>query len=306
MRPATSVSRRRIPGTLSPWRIFTNARVLRCYNMAMAADALNAEQIESLLRDGSGPGSVDLQVSVIDSVDSTNSEMMLRLQQVEDRGLHANVLFAESQHGGRGRRGAQWDMRPGDDLAFSIVWSMPAGRAIDGLSLAVGVALAHPLAVEGVRIKWPNDLVLGGAKLGGILIETRLRGDRGYDVIAGVGLNLSPTQKPERAALRDLIGAARTRNELAAELTLALGIALEQFQHYGFAHFVNDFDQLDALKGQPLDLGDASSLKTPVVGAGVSPSGALRVRTDTGELHELNAGVVSLRSTYADLAESAS
>src|SRR5436190_24276906 len=99
------------------------------------------------------------------------------------------LLIADEQTAGRGRRGRRWYSAPGAGLTFSL--SVKIGRTVAGLSLVAGVAAARALRALGVAqaaLKWPNDLEVDGAKLGGILVETRSQG-RATHAVIGIGLN---------------------------------------------------------------------------------------------------------------------
>jgi len=115
------------------------------------------------------------------------------------------VVVAEHQTAGRGRLGRRWEAPPGSALLAS--WVMPIH---DLAPLAAGVAAAHACA-DSVRLKWPNDLLLGGRKLGGILVERT-----GHKCLVGTGINL--TWAPPGAAV---LGAARDElvGRMAAEMT---------------------------------------------------------------------------------------
>ena len=135
-------------------------------------------------------------VEVLPSIDSTNTELMRRAR----AGLMEPVLLAaDEQTAGRGRLGKGWHSRAGQSLTFSL--ALPLAPADwSGLSLAVGVSLAHSLHPE-VRLKWPNDLWLHQRKLGGILVETAGTGgaaQRQRLVVVGVGINIA---RPEAAVV---------------------------------------------------------------------------------------------------------
>src|SRR6185503_7682519 len=118
-----------------------------------------------------------VEVRVVERCTSTND---LLLEET-----HTVLLAAEEQTAGRGRRGRRWHSARGAGLTFSLGRRIrrPA-RELSALSLVAGVAAASALRALGVRkaaLKWPNDLVVEGAKLGGILVEARTAGGRGRD-----------------------------------------------------------------------------------------------------------------------------
>ena len=239
-------------------------------------------------------------VEVLPTIDSTNSELMRRARAGQ---REPTLLVALEQSAGRGRRGKSWQSRPGASLTFSL--GLPYRPADwSGLSLAVGVSLAESLHPE-VRLKWPNDLWLQGRKLGGILVEVAVSGDRRHAVI-GVGLNVelpellpAPPGVDEAAvvalppvppaALQEL-EPGRDAGEWLAVVVPALARDLQQFEQGGFAAFAARFAARDALAGLELRLSDGLQ----GVGAGVGPHGALRLRTVNG-LVDVTSAEVSVR-----------
>jgi BirA family biotin operon repressor/biotin-[acetyl-CoA-carboxylase] ligase len=117
---------------------------------------------------------------------STNTSL---LALASDRRM---LLAAETQTAGRGRRGRRWRSAPGASLTFSLALTLARPlRELPALSPLIGAALARSLrrlGVRRVRVKWPNDLLVGGAKLAGILIETRPT-PGGTRAVIGVGIN---------------------------------------------------------------------------------------------------------------------
>src|SRR5882672_5073771 len=118
---------------------------------------------------------------------STNSVLLA------EKGLARPVLLlADEQTAGRGRRGRRWHSAPGAGLTFSLAVALRRPlRELAALPLVAGVAVAralHSLGVARAALKWPNDLVVDGAKLGGILVETRMQGGASLAVI-GIGIN---------------------------------------------------------------------------------------------------------------------
>lgn len=242
----------------------------------------------------------DFSVEVLPSIDSTNSELMRRAR----AGQHEHqLLVALDQSAGRGRRGKQWQSRPGASLTFSL--GLPyRPQDWSGLSLAIGVSLAESLH-PAVRLKWPNDLWWQGRKLGGILVEAAVAGDRRHAVI-GIGLNVElpeltlasaaadetaavalPPVPP--AALQELVP-DRDAGEWLAAVVPALVRDLQRFEQAGFAAFAARFAARDALAGLELRLSDGQQGQA----AGVGPDGALRLRTAAG-LVDITSAEVSVR-----------
>jgi BirA family biotin operon repressor/biotin-[acetyl-CoA-carboxylase] ligase len=121
---------------------------------------------------------------------STNDEAFARLERDGDA-AHGIAVFAEEQTAGRGRRGRSWLSRPGFGLMFSV--GLRADAAPPPAALVAGAAAAVRAAIQAiapidVRIKWPNDLLVSGRKICGILVEARTSGGRAH-VVIGIGIN---------------------------------------------------------------------------------------------------------------------
>jgi len=244
--------------------------------------------------------SVDVNESIeriehFTSIDSTNSYLLR--EALPDVGA-ARVAIADVQTDGRGSHGRAWLSERDRSLCMSVAWTFDA--APDGLSsltLVFGVAVARALASLGlsaVRLKWPNDLMVGDAKLGGMLAETRLRADRSVGVIFGIGVNLRlPTAVDEIApskwassptSMEAHVDALPSRDAVAAAV-LSQAVPLFRDHDAGSLPAVLDeWRRLDACAGRPLrvEQPDSTNAVLEGTGAGVDDSGALLVDTDNG------------------------
>lgn len=234
------------------------------------------------------------------SVGSTNSEL-LRCSAPE-RG--ARVLLAERQTGGRGRRGRAW----ASPLAAHVYLSMLRGFAgglsrLGGLSLVAGVAVAEALRAHGVAqvgLKWPNDIVVDGHKLGGLLVEGG--GEFAGPARAVIGLGINVRMPPAFAAeinqpwtdLATLLGEDVSRNKVVAWLLAALLPALDDFERDGLAPFLPRYAALDSLSGRSVRVDDNGVLHEGTA-LGLAEDGALRVRIEGSE-RVFHAGEVSVRA----------
>ncbi len=240
--------------------------------------------------------SIDLQLST----DSTNRQAMAAIQQGK---RHGALYLAERQTAGRGRRGRVWVSPFARNLYFSLTWTFTDGAAaLEGLSLAVGLAIARGLeasGLSGVRLKWPNDVLLDGHKLAGILLE--VTGDAAglCQVVIGVGVNVSmpagaaeSIDQPWTDAER-VLGQALDRNRLLALIINQLLPMLEQFSKRGFAPFRDDWLCRDAFADQPICL-QTQSLTIDGIERGVDDNGALLIETAQG-LRAFHGGELSLR-----------
>jgi BirA family biotin operon repressor/biotin-[acetyl-CoA-carboxylase] ligase len=222
------------------------------------------------------------------------------------------VLFAELQSAGRGRRGRTWHAPFASGLTFSIGWSFAETPPdIAALSLAMGVQAAqalHDIGATGVRLKWPNDLLLGHRKLGGLLAQLRSEtGGPGY-VVIGLGLNLDihPAGRAAIIAAVDtspgdvreaLGGAVPQRNRTAAIVSSAMLQGLAVFERQGFAPFAQRWAELDALRDAPVRLLQGTDVLEGIA-RGVDRDGALLVERE-GRMQRFVSGDVTLRSASA-------
>jgi BirA family transcriptional regulator, biotin operon repressor / biotin---[acetyl-CoA-carboxylase] ligase len=190
---------------------------------------------------------------------------------------HGTLVTAEVQTAGRGRQGRTWTAPPGTSLLLSLVL-----RQVDPLlSLRAGLAVAD-LAGSGARVKWPNDVLLDGRKVAGILAEGRPQ--EGWAVL-GIGVNAA-LEPDELVAGAGTLG--RARGELDAAL-MELLLALERRLREPAEACVTALSERDALLGQPVTWAGGSG-----IGAGIDASGALRIRLDDGGETLLDAGEVHL------------
>ncbi len=313
-------------------------------DMTESLDAARVAGMLASLLTPSSPQALPLTLPAIDvvaSTASTNADLRERAASLPGPLL----LAAERQTAGRGRAGRRWLSEPGDSLCFSLAWRFAGPlQRVAGLSLAVGVALAECLRaprIDGrpgapVSLKWPNDLLIDGAKLGGILIETvgstkrgagachddhRISGgssdgsdskdssassERSRDsvwAVIGVGLNVR-TNATRDAAIDQPVAAlsdaaspdAIDRNALLAQLAAALSVALASFDQDGLEPFVARWSALHAHRGQPVAIVEQGRTLHQGVALGIDEQGCLQLDTGCG-IVAVAAGDVSLRAT---------
>ncbi|CBA14796.1 probable biotin--[acetyl-coa-carboxylase] ligase protein [Xanthomonas albilineans GPE PC73] len=213
------------------------------------------------------------------------------------------VLLAERQTGGRGRRGRVWASPLAAHLYLSVARGFQGGLGrLGGLSLAAGVAVAEALHAAGfakVGLKWPNDLLADGCKLGGLLVEGG--GEFAGPARAVIGLGLNVRMPAASAAAIDqpwtdlttLAAATVSRNAIAAVVVSHLLPALALFDAQGLAPFLPRYAALDLLAGRAVRIDDGGVAREGVA-LGLAEDGALRVAFADGE-RPLHAGDVSVR-----------
>lgn len=235
-----------------------------------------------------------LWLECFDSIDSTNTYLL----DAEPPPAGAwYVAIADEQTAGRGRAGHRWQSAPGAGLWMSAACTFaeaPAG--LSALTLALGAVVAEALSalgVDGIALKWPNDLLVGDRKLGGMLVESA---HGGRTAVCGIGINLD-TPAPiddERAlepiGLRAVMDAAPARGELAARLLTRMVAAAPRFVADGFAPFRSAWSAFDWLKDRPVTVSGANAPLSGVA-RGIDDSGALRVVAG-GREHSVSAGSV--------------
>jgi BirA family biotin operon repressor/biotin-[acetyl-CoA-carboxylase] ligase len=259
--------------------------------------SVSATELASLL----GALAHEFSIEWVDSCDSTNARMVDAPPPADGR---VHVLVADRQTAGRGRRGRQWLSWQGASLTFSVLWRFePGAPAPAGLSLAAGLALARALeqlGVQGVQLKWPNDVLVHGDKLAGILVELLPTRGRPPAAVIGIGLNLrlpADATIPGQTGVTDLAHALEAAPpSLPAVLATILGELHRLFDTYavaGFPALRGAWEQRNAFAGLPVAIVGEGATQLGTC-AGVDDDGALLLRTDSG-LQRILAGDVSLR-----------
>lgn len=232
---------------------------------------------------------------------STNDVAMALASRSAGSGM---VVLAEQQTAGRGRRGRPWVSPFGCNLYLSVVWEFFQGAAaLEGLSLAAGVAVVRALKATGVteaRLKWPNDILVDDKKISGILLE--MTGDPcgRCQVVLGAGVN----HKISRTAAIEIdqpwcrlddLNPGISRNQLAAAVISELLGMLDCFQREGFSAFRDEWESLDRYRGAQVQIRTGAH---DIVGMadGVDSTGGLRLLTEQG-MQIIKGGEMSLRPT---------
>ncbi len=236
---------------LSEWGVDIYRIQGRGYQLAHPMQLLD----ETRLTDSSEP-----KLELIPVIDSTNEYLLERVNESEK----GRVCVAEYQASGRGRRGRQWVSPFGSNLYLSMYWRLDAGMAAAmGLSLVIGIAAVEALeemGIQGVKLKWPNDLYYQDKKLAGILVEMSGQAGGAANLVIGMGLNIGmPDKQP------DIDQPWTTLNQVCADLRLdRTQLALTLIEHWktilvdyemmGLAGFVDRWNRLDNFIGRPVKL----------------------------------------------------
>lgn len=227
----------------------------RGYRLATPIDLLDIDAV----REAIGDKVYRLDVDILPTIGSSNTELLMRAAAGAASGT---CVAAEIQTAGRGRRGRAWHSQFASSLTFSLLWRFEKGAAaLGGLSLVVGLALVRALRKAGINhamLKWPNDVVVNGEKLAGILIETQ--GDMlgPTAAVIGVGLNV---QLPDALKLSidqpatdvaSHLESQSSRNQLLAAMLCELVVVLDEFGERGFKFFKTDWIAFHALQEQAI------------------------------------------------------
>lgn len=271
------------------------------------APPLSGAVIERWLVDAALPERIE--VEAVARTGSTNEDLLLRARRHRpDRPL---LLAADEQTAGRGRQRRPWVARPRSALLFSLAVPLAVlPGALPAVTLACGVALSETLLARGVpvRLKWPNDLLLEGRKLGGVLCELAVDADGHATLVVGVGVNgrLDDADRvaigQPAAALADIVPWSLLAGEREAWLAaLAGGVlqAVRRFVSEGFIAWRARFNELLDARDERVDIVDDGRIVASGRVVEVDTIGRLLLATPNG-MRTINVGDVSLRPTSND------
>ncbi len=291
------------------WKTIQNLQALgleihavrgRGYRLAEPVELLAAAAIQDGLTVAARSWVSTLEVH--ERIDSTNTYLMNRAKEGLPGGT---VCLAEWQSAGRGRRGRSWVSPFAANLYLSLLWRFALEPALlSGVSLAVGVAAIRALnsvGIDGLGLKWPNDVLWQRRKLAGVLLEFGGESAGPCHIVAGVGLNVAMPRSTEQEIdqpwvdLRTIVGRQEqlSRNRLAARLISELVAALIQFEQQGLDAFREDWRRFDLAQGHPVTLHLPGAVIAGIA-RGVDASGALLLETAAG-MRRFLGGEISLR-----------
>jgi BirA family transcriptional regulator, biotin operon repressor / biotin---[acetyl-CoA-carboxylase] ligase len=267
----------------------------RGYRLVEVPDTLGEAAIAPLL----AAGELGRKIHSFPELASTNEEA----HRIAELGaLHGEVVIADHQTAGRGRRGRSWVAPAGKALTFSVVLrpSIPPARAPE-LTLVAAVALAEAardLGAASARIKWPNDIECRGRKLAGILTELRAEADRIRHVVLGIGLNVSTEMHDFPEELQDVATSLLAESGERTPRPLACARVLEHLEEWlslheteGFGPVRDRFLELSSTLGKRVKVeGQGAPLEGEAVD--LDEGGALLVRGPAGDLVRVVAGDV--------------
>ncbi|WP_263264645.1 bifunctional biotin--[acetyl-CoA-carboxylase] ligase/biotin operon repressor BirA [Pseudomonas sp. RIT-PI-S] len=264
----------------------------RGYRLATPVSLLNPEPINAAL------ALLGWDVSTYQILDSTNAQALRTVTQGVSRPL---LVLAERQDAGRGRRGRPWVSPYAANLYYSLVLPVHGGiKRLDGLSLVAGMATVQCLRAHGVHsamLKWPNDVLVQGQKIAGILLE--LVGDptEQCHVVLGIGINanMRDTDAIDQQWTSIYLQTQQLvdRSALAISLSDALAQYLGRLDAVGFGALREEWEALHAWQGKAVNLVSGSRV-IPGTVLGINDQGALRLHVD-GKEETFSGGELSLR-----------
>ncbi|MDO9140697.1 MAG: bifunctional biotin--[acetyl-CoA-carboxylase] ligase/biotin operon repressor BirA [Methylobacter sp.] len=283
---------------LGQWGIHHAAVSGKGYRLDKPLELLAVAAINAALNPQTG----DL-ISALDihhQIDSTNRYLVEAAQHNAPSG---SVCFAEYQTAGKGRRGRQWVSPYGSNIYLSILWRFQQGPAsISGLSLAIGVAVIRALRqhqINGIGLKWPNDIYHQGKKLGGILVEVSGESDGPCSAVIGLGLNLfMPETDAENITqawtdLSKITGHKQlSRNALAGILLNHLLSVIAEYERGGIQAYLDEWRGYDCLNGNAATLFIGQQQFEGIV-RGIDDNGMLLLERTDGNVQTFASGEVS-------------
>ncbi|MCU7959842.1 MAG: bifunctional biotin--[acetyl-CoA-carboxylase] ligase/biotin operon repressor BirA [gamma proteobacterium symbiont of Bathyaustriella thionipta] len=269
----------------------------RGYRLSRPLELLDNQRIKSAIEQ-----SRSLQIEIFHQLDSTNHYLMRH----SAAGLQNDALcLTEQQLAGRGRRGRSWCSPFGTNIYLSYLHHFhrpPA--AMSGFSLVAALSVYHALetlGVQGISLKWPNDIMTDRGKLAGVLLEMTAEPDGPCSVVTGIGLN---TRLPDEIAQtidqpwddlhKHCRQAAPGRNALVIAIVNALRDAAQTYDQYGLEQFRQQWLAHDRYHQKRVTVTTAAGVLSGQH-SGVSPQGGLLLATDKG-VQEMHGGEVSLRA----------
>lgn len=279
----------------------------RGYHIVDSPDVMTKEELDSLMK----TKWAGQNILYYDVTDSTN----LRIRQAGDKGApHGTLAVADRQTAGRGRRGRAWESPPGGSIYMSILLRpeiAPSKAAMLTLVMACSAAEGIQECIKAescgqipqIQIKWPNDLIINGKKMVGILTEMSAQIDYINHVTVGVGINVNITNFPEEisqtaTSLCLECGHAVRRAPIIAAVMDRLEENYETFlKTEDLTGLMERYSSMLVNRGRDVRIiGEKETYTARALG--ITPTGELIVRREDGTEEEINAGEVSVRGVY--------
>lgn len=226
---------------------------------------------------------------------STNADLLERVRR-GDRVSEGSWLVADRQLAGKGRQGRAWFDGAGNFMGSTMVEVRPSDPAPASLALVAGLAVYETvISMVGepgaIALKWPNDVLMRGAKLAGILLERE-----GDIIVVGIGVNLAKAPElPDRETIAlSASGPAPDRDQFANSLARQFDTELERWRTFGLAPLIRRWELAAHRHGTLLHVQPPGEQPIKGAFAGLDQTGALQLRLPDGEVKVIHAGDVML------------
>jgi BirA family biotin operon repressor/biotin-[acetyl-CoA-carboxylase] ligase len=236
-----------------------------------------------------------VRIETVPETGSTNADLVARLNAGEAI-PEGYWLVADRQTGGRGRQGRHWLDAPGNFMGSTVVRLMRRDPSPSTLSFVAALATYEAVigcvsVARALELKWPNDLVLGGAKLSGILLERT-----GDAAVIGIGVNLVAAPRLHDRPARHLaeLGPGPDRDNFARDLAASFDRELDRWRQFGAEPLLSRWTAAAHPVGSPLSVHSSDGARISGLFDGLEPDGALRLRLADGSCRVIHAGDVSL------------
>ena len=241
-------------------------------------------------------------VECYDTIDSTNIRARVLGGEPPAKAPHGALIVADRQISGRGRLNRSWDAEPGNALLMSVLLRPEGLKAENGAALIFVAALAVCDACRSIgadaAVKWPNDIVVSGRKVCGMLMETGLSGDAIDYAVMGIGVNVNGRPDPDAApwagCLRETVGRPLSRIEVLKPLARAYEAWYDVWARGGTDALMPAYEQRCVTLGRPVQVVAARETYTAAALA-LNGDGSLLVRREDGREETVRAGDVSVR-----------
>ena len=239
-----------------------------------------------------------VRVEIVPETGSTSADLLARVASGEPV-QEGYWRVADRQNAGRGRQGRSWLDAPGNFMGSTAVRLLPQDPPPASLSFVAALAvyeavLGHVSSPRALQLKWPNDVLLGGAKLAGILLERS-----GDSAVIGIGVNLAAAphlpDRPARHLARS--GPAPDRDLFAHQLAASFDRELDRWRQFGLAPILSRWLAAAHPVGSPLAVHGADGSRAAGAFDGLEPDGALRLRLEDGSARVIHAGDVTIEGT---------
>ena len=260
---------------------------------------LSIEDINKLiyLESNTSPPKIEL----FESIESTSKYLKdITIADNED----CQVVIAKHQTNGYGRFKKKWDSKANGGLWMSIASSIKKINNPSTITLAIGAVIAETLndiGFKGIGLKWPNDLIYGMKKLGGILVESHAKDDDLTGIIIGVGINFtapslsldSTRYNIQPTALEIISSDSFDKSELTASLILSIMNAIKEYDEFGFDPFFKTYKKYDFLRGRNITV-ERNNDNLSGLNDGISEDGALVIVNEVGRHRLINGSIIHI------------